>query len=88
MQCGCQNVMRAEDGKLQSHLEWPNIHLQYKGRTASSSSYHVQSLVKRGILHEKLQQTQQLEASKPRSSNCQSPASYFRLNARIYIKEK
>ena len=24
MQCGCFNMMRAEDGKLLSHLEWPN----------------------------------------------------------------
>ena len=25
MQCGCSDVMRAEDGKLHSHLEWPYV---------------------------------------------------------------
>ena len=25
MQCGCFNMMRAEDGKLLSHLEWPYL---------------------------------------------------------------
>ena len=24
-QCGCFNMTRAEDGKLLSHLEWPNL---------------------------------------------------------------
>ena len=24
IQCGCLDVMRAEDGKLHSQLEWPN----------------------------------------------------------------
>ena len=26
IQCGCLDMMRAEDGKLHSQLEWPNMH--------------------------------------------------------------
>ena len=25
IQCGCLDMMRAEDGKLHSQLEWPNL---------------------------------------------------------------